>query len=232
MLAMTVTVVNTGKARISSVEYTKINHVITVKTHGKRCLVKTYEKLNFGTYNPDVFSALTLHFENPHVTVIIFSTGNITVMGCSTLWGALYVLQWIKHKLNLKFMKIKLTNVVVKFNIINIKKQVDIVKLYESNKSDCACDVDTFPSCTYSVPGTNIKANFFNSGKIVVAGCSSDEQVIAIINKLVDLIHKFYDNEIKVVDKKLLVEGDSDDETFQQHTANANELFRELSTGE
>jgi TATA-box binding protein (TBP) (component of TFIID and TFIIIB) len=188
-----------GNTRISSVEFFKTNHIITIKTHGMRSLKDTFNILGYGTYSPITFSALTLKHKNPSTTVIVFSTGNITIMGAPNFWGALYVIQYIKRKLNMKFITVKLTNVVVKFSIKKFKDTVKINNLYEWDQSNCACNEELFPSCTYRVPDTNIKANFFTSGKIVVTGCNNHTTVLKIITHLVDVVHRFNDGEKEII---------------------------------
>lgn len=177
---------------MSSVEYEKINHVIIVKTHGRRCIKSAFEKLRYGEHTPNSFSALTLKHKNPSATIIMFSTGNITIMGPKTLWGAMYVLEVLKQKFDLKVIHINVTNVVVKFTAS--KSSMNIKDLYNWNKRDCDCDVDLFPSCTYMVPNTKIKANFFNSGKVVLAGCNTEEKVHDVIKHLTYVIHSFYND--------------------------------------
>lgn len=180
---------------ITNVEFFKTNHIITIKTHGMRSLKDTFDILGYGTYSPITFSALTLKHKNPSTTVIVFSTGNITIMGAPNFWGAMYVIQYIKRKLKLKFITVKLTNVVVKFDIKKYRESIKINRLYEWDQSNCACNEELFPSCTYSVPDTNIKANFFTSGKIVVTGCNNHDTVIKTIKHLIDVVHRFSNGE-------------------------------------
>jgi TATA-box binding protein (TBP) (component of TFIID and TFIIIB) len=211
---MEVKVNDKKEARIESVEFFITNHIITIKTHGMRSLVDTFNKLGYGTYSPITFSALTLKHKNPSTTVIVFSTGNITIMGAPNFWGAMYVIQYIKRKLDLEFINVKLTNVVVKFSIKKFKETIKINKLYEWDQSNCACNEELFPSCTYSVPNSNIKANFFTSGKIVVTGCNNNDKVKSVIEHLVDVIHRFTDGEKDLIKddkgKKRKKNSDSD----------------------
>lgn len=191
-----------GKKRIKKIEYIKTNHIITIKTHGMRNLKDTFDILGYGTYSPLTFSALTLKHKNPSATVVVFSTGNITIMGAPNFWGAMFILQHIREKLNLKILNIKLTNVVVNLNIKMFNDNVKINNLYEWDQSKCVYDEELFPSCTYNVPNTNIKANFFTSGKIVVTGCNTEAVVISTIQHLVDLIHRFTDGEKDLLKNK------------------------------
>lgn len=195
---------------IKAIEYEKINHVIIVKTHGRRCIRSAYEKLGYGEHTPNTFSALTLKHKNPSATIILFSTGNITIMGPKTMWGALYVLQILKEKFKLKIIHIKLTNVVVKF-AHKPTGEGFISDLYDWDKSNCECDMELFPSCTYMVPKMSIKANFFNSGKTVVTGCNTEAMVRHVIKHLVNVIQTFYTKRehVKVIGKKLVLLDDS-----------------------
>jgi TATA-box binding protein (TBP) (component of TFIID and TFIIIB) len=126
----------------------------------------------------------------------------------------MYVIQYIKRKLDLEFINVKLTNVVVKFSIKKFKETIKINKLYEWDQSNCACNEELFPSCTYSVPNSNIKANFFTSGKIVVTGCNNNDKVKSVIEHLVDVIHRFTDGEKDLIKddkgKKRKKNSDSD----------------------
>lgn len=170
-----------------ALRYVKTNHVITAKTNGRRDLQKTYNDLQFGVYSPKTFSALILKFKNPSTTILLFSTGSLTIMGCSSVWGARYVMHKLKRRLGIQFVCISLTNIVfnMKFNALNIDK------LYNSEQGSCMCNMELFPSCTYTVPDTNIKANFFSSGKVVVTGCQSDQDVEETSVKLIDFIRTF-----------------------------------------
>jgi transcription initiation factor TFIID TATA-box-binding protein len=190
---------------MNMVEYEKINHVIIVKTHGRRCITSAFEKLRYGEHTPNSFSALTLKHRNPSATIIMFSTGNITIMGPKTHWGAMYVLEVLKQKFDLHIMHINVANIAVKF--LQNASGMDIRELYSWNKRDCDCDLDLFPSCTYMVPNTTVKANFFNSGKVVVLGCNTEEKVEHVIKHLTYVIHSFRSNDtiVKIIDKKAVV---------------------------
>lgn len=160
---------------------------VIVKTQGRLCLEETYDRLGYGMYNPKNFSALTLKFVNPKMAINVFSTGNITIMGCKNKWIALYVMIDIKEELELEITKFSVTNIVATFSL---KKSIDIERIYALDKTNSICDMETFPSCTYSIPNTNIKANFFNSGKVVVTGCTDESEIQTSIEYLLNNIIK------------------------------------------
>lgn len=183
-----------NKIRINHVTIHKTNHVLSVKTIGRRDLAKTFHKLKYGNYSPKTFSALTLTYKDPDVTIICFSTGNFTIMGTTTYHGALLALYRLKKSLNLNITSVKLTNIVFKFDISNFKKdQYTISDVYASNMKNAVCDIENFPSCTYSIPDSNIKANIFDSGKIVVAGCNDMAKIRHVVNEIVHVMHKLQD---------------------------------------
>jgi TATA-box binding protein (TBP) (component of TFIID and TFIIIB) len=202
------------------IEYCKTNHVMIVKTQGKRCVKYVFDKLKYGEHTPNRFSALTLKHQNPSATIIMFSTGNITIMGPETEWGAMYILSLLKDIFDLEIIHINIANIVVNFSHL---KTMNIDELYQWNKKDCVCDVDLFPSCPYQIPGTTIKANFFNSGKVVVTGCNNDETVEKVIKHLAYVIDCFYKDRgnLKFIDKKLIVENiETGDEQSSEQTQN------------
>ena len=201
---------DTGEINIKSLSYEKTNHVIIIKTHGRRSIQKTFRLLGYGLHTPNKFSALTLKHVNPRATAIVFSTGNITIMGCDSWWAALYVLQVLKEKLALEIIDIKMTNVVFKFNRttgIDHVEDTDVQELYKWDKSRCECDMDLFPACVYQVPSTRIKANFFDKGMVVVIGCSNDDKLRQVLAHLVEVIQRFInrDDSIKIDGKNLVV---------------------------
>jgi TATA-box binding protein (TBP) (component of TFIID and TFIIIB) len=168
--------------------------------------------LQYGEHAPNKFSALTLKHKNPSATIIMFSTGNITIMGPKTRWGAMYVLATLKRKFDLKIINVNVTNIVVKFTQLvgnNTRTNMDITALYNWNQKDCDCDIDYFQSCTYMVPGTKIKANFFNSKKVIVTGCKSEEMIGGVIKHLAYVMHKFYNDKasVGIVGNELVVKA-------------------------
>lgn len=172
--------------------YVKVNHVINAHSYGRRSLMQLQEQLGYGTYCPSRFSALTLPHKNPSVSIIVFSTGNIIMMGSGSTWAALYALLRLKRKIGLEIVDIKLTNMVVKFDITGLRKRpVDVYNLYTWDQANCTCNMELFPSCTYAVPGTRMKANLFDSGKVVVTGATNDAEVALAVREVIDMVNRF-----------------------------------------
>lgn len=164
------------KIMVLDVKYIQTNHVFLAQTCSKKNLREVQSTLGFGRFKPRTYSAVTQRFSNPKATIILFSTGNTTSMGSTTKFGALRILLMLKNKLNLRYTYIKLTNVVTTIDISKHQK-VDLKQIYNKNKSRASYDASIFPCVTLNVPKSNIKANVFASGKVVVTGCSNREVV-------------------------------------------------------
>lgn len=177
------------------VKYSRINHVISARTDGRKSLIEIFKVLKSGIYNPKNFSALTYKVVNPKSTIIFFSTGNITVMGSSSYYGALYVLSFIKKKLNLKFINVRLTNIVTKLSIKGLfQQQLDIQKFFQKHSDRSISNMIIFPCCSYKIPNTKIKVNIFKTKKLVIAGCKNKDVVEESIQYILNEIQEFLDN--------------------------------------
>lgn len=179
--------------------YNRTNHVISVKTNGRKPLVEIFKTLRCGIYRPKKFSALTFKVSNPKTTLIFFSTGNLTLMGSPSYYGALYVLQYIKVKLGLELINVRLTNIVSKFSICNVfEKTLSIQRFFLQNSDKSISKMIIFPCCSYMIPNSRIKVNIFKTGSMVVAGCADQAALESSINYILEEIQKFIDNDKSV----------------------------------
>lgn len=161
--------------------YKQTNHVILAQCHGRQSLVDVHNTLGYGQYRPKTYSALTQRFVNPKATMIIFSTGNITNMGCKTFFGAMRVLLKVKQRLKLDIINVKLTNIVINFSFKEYG-EIDLELFYKTNRGFSTYDPGIFPCLTYGIPETKIKANIFHSGNVVISGCKNSECIKDSVN--------------------------------------------------
>lgn len=173
----------------SYVTYSQTNHVILVKSHGRQCLKNVFNTLKYGIYKPTTYSAITQRLVNPKATAIIFSTGNITNMGCKTYFGALRTVLHIKRSLGLEIINVKLTNIVINFSVSKFGI-IDMDDLYEKTKGQSTYDPVIFPCITYGIQDTKIKANIFQTGKVVITGCKSKDTIHTAIDHVTSVIMK------------------------------------------
>lgn len=179
------------------VEYFRTNHVISVRTKGRKSLFEIFDVLKTGEYRPKKFSALTFKVSNPKSTLVFFSTGNLTIMGSYSYYGALYVLQYIKEKLGLEFINVKLTNIVAKLDINSIfDKPLHVQRFFLKNSDKSISNMFIFPCCSYQIPNSHIKVNIFKTGSLVIMGSKSKEILENSINYILTEIQKFIQDHI------------------------------------
>lgn len=159
-------------------EFSIVNIVVIARTAGKLNLREVHKKLGTGGYQPKSFSALTAKFSNPKATAIIFSTGNITVMGSKDVFSALTVIRHLKNKLGLTCDEICISNIVIKSDF---GKKINLDKFYHSNSEKTNYDSALFPSCSHTFDDSGATANIFASGRLMIPGIKSLDKVKDIL---------------------------------------------------
>lgn len=155
-------------------DYELKNVVIKIKTTGFIDVKNIVPILGFGVYNPDVFSAATVKFMNPKITVNIFSTGVLMVMGARTAHGALYVIHYLKQRLKFNISFIKITNM---FCTYSTGREIDVYKFLENYKSHCYYDPGLFPSCVYKPSHSSNTVSVFSTGSLTIYGCKTVDEI-------------------------------------------------------
>lgn len=164
-------------------DYKVNNIVMKATTIGNIDVRNVVETVGFGSYNPLVFSAVTLKFLNPKVTINVFSTGILMALGSKTIYGALYVIHYLKMKLKLKIASIDISNMLVTYNT---GSPIDIDEIVSNNKNTCLYDSSLFPSCVYKS-----KASIFSTGKMTIYGSKTLEGIEETIEDvLVNVLKK------------------------------------------
>eukprot|EP00512_Aurantiochytrium_limacinum_P006403 CAMPEP_0171513212 /NCGR_PEP_ID=MMETSP0959-20130129/2087_1 /TAXON_ID=87120 /ORGANISM="Aurantiochytrium limacinum, Strain ATCCMYA-1381" /LENGTH=123 /DNA_ID=CAMNT_0012051249 /DNA_START=963 /DNA_END=1334 /DNA_ORIENTATION=- len=114
-------------------------------------------------------------------------------MGCTSYYGALNVLIYLKRLLEIDFVHVMLTNIVAKFSIADMYESIDIEAFRDKYRQFCSYNPTVFPSCSFKMTDSNIKINIFASGKIVLAGPKSDRD----IRETIEFIMKRFDTVFK-----------------------------------
>lgn len=166
--------------------FTITNHVIVVETRTRNDLTQLLERFGYGSYKPNIYSALIRKTEHDKNTLLIFKSGNMTSMGSESFFYALRELQMLKYKYNIDMVQIEVTNIVAKSSV---DLPCDIHEIYERNKNVCLYDKSIFPCCTINVPSTNIKINLFSSGAMIITGCKNLTTIQESILFATSLIH-------------------------------------------
>lgn len=164
-------------------KYIVRNIVIKATTSGHIYINDALKTLGHGSYDPGRFSAIITRYQNPKVTINIFSTGLMIIMGSKTIHNALYVLHHLKKTLGVEFVDVEVTNILV---TIDIGTPLDVQKIYDDNRETCMFDQNLFPSCVYKVRNSSKTISIFESGKMTVYGCKNVKEIEETIKILMD----------------------------------------------
>jgi TATA-box binding protein (TBP) (component of TFIID and TFIIIB) len=121
--------------------------------------------------------------------MIVFSSGNMTVMGATSRFNSLNRLLDMKIARNFSCINVRITNIVCTchFPPVNLKEFYLHWPIY------CFYEPRLFPGCTIKIPGTGMKVNVFATGKVVVSGGSSLDVIESSLEFVNDLFKKFHD---------------------------------------
>lgn len=155
-------------------DFRVVNIVIRVQTLGAIDVASIVPRLGFGVYNPLVYAPATLKFVNPKLTVNIFSTGVVMIMGSRSVFGAYYVLNYLKNIFGWKIGTIRIANMMI---IYDMGHTVDVPLFKETYRANCVYDPSLFPSCIYKRHHDRQTASVFSTGRLNIYGCRTIEEI-------------------------------------------------------
>ena len=167
-----------------------VNIVVSTSLEHDIPLEKMAAVLPNTEYNPEQFPGLVIRIKDPKTSALIFSSGKVVCTGARTLeqvdGSIAKIIESLKRiNIDIKIKpKITVQNVVASgsigmdLNLNNLAMKLDNTE-YEPEQ---------FPGLVYKL--TEAKATFllFSNGKIVCTGTKSRDQVMAAVNKLVDVL--------------------------------------------
>ena len=167
--------------------YKVTNYVTIADTPFRHDLARYVKEKGEGSYIPSEYTAMTQKFNNPKSTVIVFSSGNMTVMGASSRFNSLNRLLDMKIAHNFPCFNVRITNIVCtcKFPPIDLREFYLFWSIY------CLYEPRLFPGCTVKIPDTGMKVNVFSTGNVVLSGGSSTDAVVSSLTFVYDLIQQF-----------------------------------------
>lgn len=168
--------------------YSIVNCIVTAQCAHTCDLEKYAYILKAGLFRPTKFSAYTIKCVNPKGSVMIFTTGKITVMGCKSFEEAHIILFRLQKRLRLVFDTIRCSNLVASCQVSTTN--ININSLQEKYTDCIVYNPELFPGCTYQPdPNGTIRVNIFQSGKIVVTGCTNHKDIQSTIEQTRRLIY-------------------------------------------
>ena len=151
------------------------NYVTVTDTCCKHNLTKIVQDFKAGSFRPDEYSALTVKSVHPNCTMIMFASGNLTIMGATSKFNSLNRILDLKEKYNILCKNIRVTNIVCTSQLVDY--EIDLMKIYKKWPQYCVYDPNLFPGCTVNIPDTCMKVNLFSSGKVVLSGGTNNETI-------------------------------------------------------
>lgn len=155
------------------------------------------ELIDYGVeYNPKRFAADIIKITHPKAALLLFKPGNVVCTGAKTVYMAEYVIMMIAmaiFRLGYRGLRIlpgsfQVQNVVAS---AELPMPINLNKLFRRNQECCTYDPDTFPGASLR-PKTidRMTVLVFPSGKVVVTGGKSEEDLIRGLECTLKIIHE------------------------------------------
>jgi transcription initiation factor TFIID TATA-box-binding protein len=131
---------------------------------------KRYERIS--KYRIGKFPGLSLRFESPKATILLFKNGKAVCTGTKTEKCARET-----FKKMIKMMKLVENDNLFNFKIHNFVAScnfgfnVDLYKVYNACKSQCSYEPEIFPALYYKCKNPRVTVILFHTGKFIITGC-------------------------------------------------------------
>ncbi|MBW6451723.1 MAG: TATA-box-binding protein [DPANN group archaeon] len=174
------------KKKLDENEINIRNVVVSCDTHTKFALETLASELSEAEYSPESFPGLVYRVKEPKASNLIFSTGKIICSGTRSKEDA-------KKAIEIALQNFRDIGVDVSdrldMEIVNIVASGNLKSHLELNTivfklSDCEYEPEQFPGVVHRIFDPKVVFLIFSSGKIVITGARSIEQVVAGVEKL------------------------------------------------
>jgi len=162
------------------ISYKVVNIVATVinEIDGAIDLNQIIQKISNVEYHPDRFPGLIMRLENPHATLLIFSSGKMVITGLKKTTDAnLAAQQAIEKMQNIGFKiknpKITIQNIVATSSL-NMNVDLNLLTLVMDN---VMYEPEVFPAAIYKMQDPKVVFLIFSSGIIVCLGAKVKETI-------------------------------------------------------
>ena len=138
------------------------------------------------TYDQQKFAAITIRIVNPVCTVLLFTSGKMVLTGCRSLIECYQASLEIVHILRRGLLGVRfvlrcvnIQNIVgnVDLKLDTLSQTVDLEKLYSDLSVYCTFQKNMFPGLIYRANYSPVVLLIFQSGKIVITGGKSTEDI-------------------------------------------------------
>lgn len=132
-------------------------------------------------YDPSSFEAVVIRYENPKATVMLYSSGKYSLAGAQSIDGAKKANQTFILDIE-QMTQSQLTNKTFEIRYLvatsDLGSQIDLNELMiQIGIEETEYEPEQFPALFYRPTNTHWFYSIFSSGKIVINGCKSIEQL-------------------------------------------------------
>ena len=154
--------------------------------------------LPFSFYDKHRFAAITVRLYQPECTTLLFSSGKLVVTGCRSWYECVYASLFVARLLNdaipgheFRLCACDIQNMVAHVELPIGKGYLDIQGMYSKLALNCTYQRKMFPGLIYRPESSPVVLLCFISGKIVITGGETMEDVFAGWSHLWPLIKGF-----------------------------------------
>ena len=162
------------------ISYKVVNIVATVVTEidDKIDLNQIIQKVSNVEYHPDRFPGLIMRIENPHATLLIFTSGRMVITGLKKTTDADLAAQQVVEKMQnigfkIKNPKVTIQNIVATSSL-NMNVDLNMLTIVMDN---VMYEPEVFPAAIYKMQDPKVVFLIFSSGKIVCLGSKVKETI-------------------------------------------------------
>jgi len=169
------------------------NIVSTISVGCKLDLKKIALQARNAEYNPKRFAALIMRIREPRTTALIFSSGKMVCTGAksedeSKLAARKYARIIQKLGFNAKFLDFKIQNIV---GCVDVQFSLRLESFHTCHSTFCSYEPELFPGLIYRMIKPKVVLLVFVSGKVVITGAKTREEIYEAFNNLYPILKSF-----------------------------------------
>jgi transcription initiation factor TFIID TATA-box-binding protein len=157
-----------------------------------------HEMLPFSFYDQNKFAAITVRLHEPDCTTLLFSSGKLVVTGCRTWYECVYASLFIANLLrecvpghNFRLATCDVQNMVAHVEIPVGAGCLDLHSMYTNLALNCTYQRKMFPGLIYRPEASPVVLLCFFSGKVVITGGKTMQDVYSGWNRLWPVLRSF-----------------------------------------
>jgi len=159
--------------------------------------------LPFSFYDQSKFAAITVRLQEPNCTTLLFSSGKLVVTGCRSWYECVYASLFIAgllreclvgHEFTLVTCDVQ--NMVAHVEVPVGQGCLDLQRMYAQMSLNCTYQRKMFPGLIYRPDASPVVLLCFFSGKVVITGGKTMEDVYAGWSRLWPTLRSFVSEDL------------------------------------